>query len=298
MPKERFHLFIADEYLRSCKTGARPPGVLPAERLAFFLGAVSPDIFFYDLPAFALGKLGDRLHDLMDRDGLAPIRYWLSRPWIEVNRASRETALAWGLGFASHFLADALWHPIINDLDGSLDICLRKGLSEINCHRFIESEMESFWLGRAGVSNRYSEMLERFASDEDLFGRISLIYGNFLAEVGLAPYPPAGRIRRCFVTQNLLLRLFSNAGLGRYRDRLLDSRLGRYLGALVTPERPILCEASWKACATAVGAASEQAGRKACLTDLFSDEPMKKNITSLTARLSDFAGRLALSPPS
>ncbi len=295
MPKERFHLFIADEYLRSFKAGSRIPGLPRAERIAFFLGAVSPDIFFYDLPTFALGKLGDRLHDLMNRDGLAPIQYWLSRPWIEVNPVSRETALAWALGFASHFLADALWHPIINDLDGSLDFCLGKGLSEINCHRFIESEMESFWLGRVGASKRYSEMLKEFASDEGLFGRISLIYGSFLAEVGLAPYPTAGRIRRCFVIQNLLLRLFSNPKLGRYRDRLLDARFGRYLGALIAPERPILFGESFRAPQTG---GLVEAGRKACISDLFTDEPTRRYVTSLTARLSDFAGRLAQSPPS
>ncbi|MFZ2445022.1 MAG: zinc dependent phospholipase C family protein [Syntrophobacteraceae bacterium] len=284
MPKERFHLLIADEYLRSRQSPGTLSGTLARERTAFFLGAVSPDIFFYDLPTFSLGALGDRMHGLMERNGIAPIREWLSGLARTGPGTVPEAALAWGMGFASHFLADALWHPVINELAGSLDFCSKKGLSAIGCHRLIESEMEAFWLPRKGDPGAYAGLLERFGADSGLLGGISSIYRDFLGAAGLGPLPSVARIRRCFIIQNLLLRLFSNRKLGEFRDRLLDARFGRGLGALVVPTKPVL--------------PSGPLSRVPADRDPFSDDFMEKRLTSLIARLSDLAERLSLSPPN
>ncbi len=239
MPKERFHLFLADELVESCEDippideingrAARPQGT------AFFIGAISPDIFYYDLPSFSLSPLGDALHGLMDREGISPIREWIAQ-----TRASRKSSVLWALGFACHFLADAAWHPVIDALSISIDYCVGKGLSKIECHRLIESEIEALWLPRSRAPERYSDLLRDFRKDRGLLFETASIYRGFLDFAGLGAGVSEARILRCYMSQNLLLRLFANRMLGRKRDSLLNLPAARYLGSLITPARPVL----------------------------------------------------------
>jgi len=243
MPKERFHLYLADEVLNSCASGLFPAAVF--ERTAFFIGAVSPDIFFYEFPTFSLSPLGNALHDLMDREGISIIGDWIESRRGDAGTASRNghdpsaTALAWALGFACHFLADAVWHPVINRMSGSLDYCKAKRLSAIECHRLLESELEALRLTGPGTRQRYAGLLRDFRGRERLF-EIASCYSGFLEFTGLGPVPARNRIVKCFLSQNFFLRLFTNAALGRLRDRMLELPILRYLGSLVTPAGPIL----------------------------------------------------------
>ncbi len=122
MPKERFHLYLADELLNRCAGSLpsneihSPPAHPPAP--AFSIGAISPDIFYYDLPSFSLSSLGNALHVLINREGIAIISAWIAQTSSPHKTAHASTVL-WGLGFACHFLTDALWHPVINELSGS-----------------------------------------------------------------------------------------------------------------------------------------------------------------------------------
>jgi len=275
MPKERFHLFLADEYLNSGKAPALLTGHLKDEHLSYFLGAVSPDIYFYDLPTFSMNRLGDRLHRFMEREGLSAIKDWLSKSAGAVPKAG----FAWGMGFASHFLADEIWHPVINGLAQSLEFCGKKGLSALGCHRVIESELESYWFKRMGAPDGYVGYLRRYAAQKERLGAISSIYRGFLVHAGLEPMPTEARIRRCYLNQNFLLRLFANPLLRGQRDRLLAMRSGRYLGSLIVPDRPVLPYGPLF--------------RVPAERDPFSDEFMDEGLTSLKLRLADFAERLS-----
>lgn len=274
MPKERFHLLLTDLY-RSRKSIARA-GKAGDEWPVASIGAISPDIFFYDLPGFSLNSLGDSLHDLMARNGLDPILSWLG------SGSSAQRAKLWALGFACHFLADAIWHPIIDDLSGSLGSCKRNRLTTTDCHRFIESEMEGFWLPKIGRPGGYIDLLDTFRGDREWLGGIASVYRQFLEYAGLKA-PSEGKILRCFLNQNFLLRLFANKMLGRHRDSLLLMRPTRYLAALVTPAHPIL--------------PFSPPPENQTVLDLFSDEFMQGELTSLSALLSDFEERLSLSLP-
>jgi hypothetical protein len=243
MPKERFHLYLADELQNRC------PDIPPINEihsspthprgLAFFIGALSPDIFYYDLPSFSLSPLGDALHDLMDREGISPIEEWIAQTCPPPGTA-RKRRILWALGFACHFLADAAWHPVINALSRSLGYCGEKKLCEIECHRLLESELEAHWLARSRAPQRYNELLKEFKRDRDRLFEIASSYRRFLEFAGLGAGVPKTRILRCYQSQNFLLRLFANGMLGRNRDPLLDFPLARYLGSLITPARPIL----------------------------------------------------------
>lgn len=247
--------------------------------MAFLLGAISPDIFFYDLPFFSLSRLGDRLHALMEREGLNPIQRWMT-----AEKRSAPDAVAWGLGFASHFLADAIWHPIINDLSNSIPTCGGMRLRGPDRHRLIESEMEAFWLPKKSTPQRYVSLLKEFGANRKRIAHVSDIYHGFLDFNSLEPSPSRDGIYKCYIKQNLMLRIFTAPPLARRRDILLRRRFGRYLGSLVVPLRPFMH--------------LELPSRVPANRDPFSDALMNSGFTSLETQLSDFARRLAPSLPS
>ena len=285
MPKERFHLYLADELLNRCPDIAPLNEIHgPAGRprgLSFFIGALSPDIFFYDLPSFSLSPLGDALHDLMDREGISPIEEWIAQT-CPPSGAARKRRVLWALGFACHFMADAAWHPVINTLSRSMDYCGRKRLCEIECHRLLESELEAHWLARSPSPQRYNDLLKDFERDRDRLFEMASSYSRFLEFVGLGTGVPEKRILRCYLSQNFLLRLFANRILGRKRDRLLDLPLASYLGSLITPARPVLP-------AQFSRAFPED-------RNPFSDFFMEQALTSLNLQLRGLAQRLSQSP--
>ncbi len=271
MPKEGFHISLAENYLTSF------PGNLPAavrnQQLAFLIGALSPDIFFYDLPTFSQSRFGNALHSLMEREGIAPILNWLESD----RSALSETCQAWALGFAGHFLADAIWHPVINSLSLSNEVCCGGKLSPLNCHRFLECEMEAYRLTRTGSAAGYVYFLDAFRRDRGRLDGIATCYRRFLQHASLSPVPLEKKILECYLRQNFLLRIFVSSLLGRQRDRLLAFGPTRYLGALVVPARPVLPPQFFRKFP------EEQ--------NPFSDRFVERWITSLSSLFSELPGR-------
>lgn len=280
MPKEGFHLFLADQcrtHLNSC---GLPAGASETVWPAFYLGSISPDIFFYDVPTFTLGRFGNSLHALLDRNGLSPVE---RRVRNFPGGLSRDSA-AWILGVIAHFTADAFWHPVVDELATSLGYCGRRSLTPLDCHRFIESELEAFWLPQCGKpAGWYIDFLKMMERGGRLIARASRLYREFLLTTGLDPVPTEDRIAHCYRSQNRLLRLFANPVLGKQRDRLMSVRAGRYLASLVVPDRPVL--------------SVHLSGAPADLNP-FSQEFMRKGLTFLNGRLSGFAAQLAQYLPS
>jgi len=360
MPKERFHLYLADELLKRCtevpnaaQTGA---GTGPEDATAFsprlslsslqprsrssrwfYAGVISPDIFFYDLPSFSLSPLGDALHDLLDREGISVIYDWIAQTSSSgtdaqartnvdkadtkkglteketVSEAAPEERVSWAIGFACHFLTDAAWHPVINELSKprlgkEVETADRRATnrflpfvagvrrtkghlasgsslpaagycsSQIECHRLLESELEALWLARSPTPAKYGELLEDLRH-RGLLLQIASHYVRFLEFVGLNAEVSSRRITKCFLWQNFLLRLFANKMLGRKRDLLLPLWPTRFLGVLVTPVRPVL--PAWFS-----GALPED-------RNPFSDYFMERATTSLESRLCAFVKRLS-----
>ncbi len=251
MPKERFHIYLADQVLSSWAGGASPAAV--SDCPAFHIGAVSPDIFYYDFPSFSLSPLGDALHSVLDRKGISIIGDWLQEEAERGEGSNGEmgfvahspnlslspSVYSWSLGFACHFLADAAWHPLIEELSESMDYCAAKKLSTIECHRLLESEIEALRL-TGPRSLQYSGILKGLRKRDRLF-EIATPYRRFLEFAGLRlSVPTEKRIVDCLLSQNFFLRLFANATLGKLRDHMLNLPIMRYLGSLVTPIRPVL----------------------------------------------------------
>lgn len=228
MPKERFHIYLAGQLARLCE--ARAP--ILADLPAFFIGAVSPDIFYYDLPLFSLSPLGEWIHGLE----ISTICHWISK---EFEKGNLE-ASCWGLGFACHFLADAAWHPRIEQLSET-GLGLAQKLSTLESHRLLESEIEAFWLAKSSRSKEGDFVPADFWGKRKRLPAIGAHYASFLDFAG-GPRRKVSekRIARCFLWQNFLLRLFANKTLGRRRDLLLAFPPTRFLGALVAPACPML----------------------------------------------------------
>jgi hypothetical protein len=231
MPKERFHLYLADRVVHRCasslSSGILRQCITGPESLTFYIGSISPDIFFYDLPFFSLSPLGDALHDLMDRKGISIIFDWM----VSNREKSLEAGgVLWGLGLASHFLADAAWHPVIEELSrhglqieaesggqrekhdagGGLRAKGETGLlpprcfsasvffnspfpgsrfcvSGIVCHRLLESEIEAFRLAGSLDPSKYDALLKAFGTDKRRLHKIASYYRRFLEFAGLPP---------------------------------------------------------------------------------------------------------------
>ncbi len=228
MPKERFHIYLADQLARLCET--RPPVL--ADLPAFYVGSVSPDIFYYDLPHFSLSPVGDWIHGIE----ISTICDWISK---EFEKGNLEAG-CWGLGFAGHFLADAAWHPLIEQLSEA-GLGLAQKLSTLESHRLLESEIEAFWFAKYSGTPRNNPVRTDFLGNREGLLRIASHYASFLEFSG-GPQRRVSekRIARCFLWQNFLLRLFANKTLGRRRDLLLAFAPTRSLGVLVAPSRPML----------------------------------------------------------
>ncbi len=248
MPKERFHIFLAERLIDQTDC-VRPVWI---DLDAFFIGAVSPDIFYYDLPFFSLSPLGDRLHSLVQSDGISLIYDWLSK--IPFERANAQ-AISWALGFISHILVDALWHPLIEQLSET-GLCTvytgAKRLSTLDRHRLIESELEAYWFDRSFEGPQRKDFLPPdFSGRQERLLEIFSHYRSFIEfasqRAHVDPLNPftwpklcEKRLAGCFRSQRFLLRLFADKTAGKARDPLLSFYPTRFLGALIVPARPVL----------------------------------------------------------
>lgn len=236
VPKERFHLLLADHTLRKLEALSGVSPTRPQWKTTFLHGTIAPDLLFYDPPFFKFTGVGRSLHRLMvpTRPDAIPdrlqdilttpvgIRY---RPWL--------------LGAAHHFMVDLRWHPLINDyarLDGSP--CRTLELNNRDCHHWLESELESYWLGRLGPSGGYLPLLKRFLKDVTWRMSMSGAYREFLTAAGLSPIPRVTEINRCAQRQIQLMIQFARPVWARIKGALLRSNLTKYIGALIVPQSP------------------------------------------------------------
>ena len=232
MPKERLHLLLADQSLQVLTPLLSSLPLSEAHKLAYFLGAISPDALFYDVPFCRLSSLGTAFHRLQGESCL-PFLESVLREWR--NELSPE-ATAWILGVASHFLTDGIWHPIIEKMSGPDTVfCRAFELSGAQCHHWLESELEGCWLSRIGPADGYLPLLKQFASKNKTRETCIRCFRMVLVRLGLKEVPDEKKIGRCFFWQALLLYQFSLASWARWRKLLLEAGPTRSLGALIVP---------------------------------------------------------------
>lgn len=282
MPKERLHLLLAEEGLRLVKRRNLFNGL---NKEAYLLGAILPDVFFYDLPHFKLGSVGNGLHRL---EGEAAAEFFGA--WLQEGRKQLVTDMkSWMLGFCTHLLADGLLHPLINDFCRLFSEDLH--VSAKSCHHWLESELESHWLSAIGPQDGYLPLLEWFSRRGENVSKCLRYYRTFLLRAELTSVPSEAEIGRCLAWQSRLLRLFASHKWGTIRPRLLGWKWGEPLGVLLVPRRSVLCccarEGVDTRCGNGFGIVSEPWLKSAA--ELCAARFMAQTIASLANRLSELA---------
>ncbi len=236
MPKERLHLLLADLTLKRLDslTGRRRDD--EHWKKAFLQGSISPDSLFYDLPYFKLPAVGGRLHGLMKptrKDALPePMQRLLGRPGTIHN-------FPWLLGMAHHFMVDNRWHPLINAYADLRDTpCRAMDLGWRECHHWLESELESFWLSHWGSSDGYLPFLRLLKRDAPFRRSVGEAYAGLLKDLRMDPVPTAKEISRCSSLQIRLMLEFARPAWVRLKAMLLSMNATKYVGALLTPRYP------------------------------------------------------------
>lgn len=232
MPKERHHLLLADAALEWLVRSGALRSFSRRERQAYWLGALWPDHLFYDLPTFAMKRVGKTLHVLERPEGFERLKRWMG----ELGDLSG-AAKAWVLGLAGHFLADRFWHPLINGLSRPpFAPCLDLGLAPGECHHAIESILEAVWLERRGPRDGHLALLAALPTDGPVVDELIRLFHSLLQTIDAPLLPHPHRVKRCLRWQNHLTRLFSHSLLAKKRRLLLRYRSTQPLGALVVPD--------------------------------------------------------------
>ena len=247
MPKERFHLLLADQTLQVLTSLPNSPSLTGEQKFAYCLGAISPDAFFYDLPFFRLSPLGDAFHRIEGASSPA----FLGTVIKERNREPTPETAFWLLGVASHMLADGFLHPAIERMtDSDSFFCKKFGLSKRQGHHWLESELEGYWLPGIGPSDGYLPLLKEIARGNKNREDCIRCFRTLLMRMGFREVPDEKRIGRCLFWQALLLRQFSLPARARWRKLFLEFKATRYIGSLIVPLRrgsspPLICESRW-----------------------------------------------------
>lgn len=219
-------MLMADESLRALDTLKGNAFFDQKSKLAYYLGAILPDAFFYDLPRFTLPFVGRFLHRYQGEAG-----FRLCKQLLKDNGTRLSTDLqAFVLGLTTHFLVDGFWHPYINQysrLNARFGQTIK--LSERSYHYWLESRLEEFWLPILGPEDEYNRILHSFQKDQERYGRYIRYYREFLTEAGCFKVPKEARIRRCLFWQTSMLRVVGYSRDARQRSRVFMSRIGRPL---------------------------------------------------------------------
>jgi hypothetical protein len=232
MPKERLHMLLADEALKLIESWDGLPPVSNEFQVPYHLGAVAPDMFFYDFPRFSLAHSGRRLHVLEGEPALAFFSRWLSEEDVP------RDVQAWMFGVTAHFLTDGLWHPTIRKWSSaSSGVCRATGLSPTECHLWLESELESQWISAIGPVGGYISRLSLFRERRDLIERYAGFFRKALVRLGEDRPPSMRRIESCAAFQLRSMEQFAHKNWQAKKETLLSSRATRFLGSIICPEK-------------------------------------------------------------
>ncbi len=236
MPKERFHMLLARE-----AAGVLPQRGRPAlDEESYLLGSIMPDTLFYDVPHMRLSRLGRRLHRLQGTPGADLCRTLLSEADPKEDPSRHRS---WLLGMMSHFIADAFWHGLVSHYSvPPFWPCRYYRLKANSCHFWLESQLEAHWIPLVGPRDGFRKILGRIRTRLCRTHPGPRYLKKFLERALGKGVPSERALRKCLFWQATLLGLFSDPPEDGLHERLLQSRWGRPLGALLVPRASRLAE--------------------------------------------------------
>lgn len=234
MPKERFHMLLAREAARL--VCSQDPLNLDGE--SYLLGSIMPDTLFYDVPHMRLSRLGRRLHRFQGDPGALACRRFLDQLDPQDTKAR-----SWTLGMLTHFIADAFWHGLVNHYSvPPFWPCRYYRLKASSCHFWLESQLEAHWIPLVGTRDGFRKILHRIRTVLWRRHPGPVLFKNFVQSTLDVAGPSEKALRKCLFWQATLLGLFSDPPGDGLHERLLHSRWGRPLGALLVPRASRLPE--------------------------------------------------------
>ncbi len=140
MPAAYIHENIAQKALGKIK---HPPQYIKENMAAFELGAQGPDfLFFYNIfkfwdKDFSPNKLGEKMHVQRVNE--------FFRSVLINSKKQGAAALAWTIGFVTHYAADTTIHPFVYGKTDNAD-----GSHNTNCHLTLESQFDTWYYRSKG----------------------------------------------------------------------------------------------------------------------------------------------------
>lgn len=251
MPKELTHILIAQEIF-ALISGSRQKllaHALEKNQSAFYLGAIVPDAFSYDVAPKrkipeGYGKVSNALHlkNMAHNDQMAVTLFNA----IRVNPVKWPLKVAFATGIVTHTVSDRVFHGVINHYtkewgqSGSLAIATHRQLEtmidmvmlqQLNLHQK-DLQLENF----VNINAQAKDCLFRFYL-EHMIGDKALLHPDLL-----------NAFNRAYAQQRLFLKLFRIKGLYHIMNLLNSLSAGRlapwsslfYPDAVNTKTFPIL----------------------------------------------------------
>lgn len=173
MPKEITHIHISELVARGCTQAAA--AILERHPRIYDWGAVSPDLFYYDISIPWLEKKGpvawgEIIHGRDGEDTTAHLHLLIERArQLRPTDGRRSDALfALVAGYLTHFAADTIFHPYVYSLSGNYyaaDLSERRTAESL--HRLFETGLDLHILRERGETLRQFGLTARIRMSPD-----------------------------------------------------------------------------------------------------------------------------------
>ncbi len=212
MPKELTHILIAQDVVKQLKRSGQQllARIIKGNLSAFYLGAIIPDAFFYDvirlrktpqnsvqiarpLHSKETFKNDQKAVSFFDHIGADP-RVWTLK-------------LAFAAGIVTHTVSDRIIHGVIHHYTTNWG---QKGTLAMASHRQIETLIDMVLLQQSRQHPRDFGLERRTAVDQPTQDRLFRFYlGHLIGDNSTLPVCLLKDLKRAYVQQRLFLKLFT-----------------------------------------------------------------------------------------
>jgi hypothetical protein len=241
MPKELSHILIAQDVFAQLKASGQAlfARVIEKNLPAFYLGAIIPDAFFYDVTPFRpfsqdFAHISRALHQKEKYKNDERALSFFSA--IRGNPCQWPLKVAFAAGLVTHTVSDRIIHGVIDYYTTSWS---QKGSLATATHRQFETLIDMVLLQRLGLHPRHFQWESLVGVDRTTLDRLFSFYLTHLMGNNRTLHPCLlGALKRAYGQQRFFLRLFTVKALYHIMNlsnRLMGERTGA-LSSLFYPE--------------------------------------------------------------
>lgn len=222
MPKELTHILIAQDVVKQLKQSGQQllARVIKGNLSAFYLGAIIPDAFYYDVirlrktPQISI-QMARTLHskDTLKNDQKAVSFF----DHIGADPHIWPLTLAFASGIVTHTVSDRIIHGIIEHYTTNWG---QKGSAAIASHRQFETLIDMALLQQSRQHPREFGLERLTAIDQPSQDRLFRLYlGHLIGDNSSVPICLLKTLKRAHAQQHLFLKLFTSQPLYHIMNR-------------------------------------------------------------------------------